>query len=947
MDELLNKVHCMDCIEFLRKIPDDSVDACVTDPPYGLEFMGKEWDNLSKRALSGYHNSATKLHKECDGYGKKGRKAFPAPIVDSSASAQRLMQQWHYEWAVEVFRVLKPGAHLLAFSGTRTYHRLACAIEDAGFEIRDQIHWLYGCLSEDTEILVNDEWRTYKELREGDRVLGYDVESGSLCWQPIQEVVRYDYDDIAYRIKSERTDQLVSKNHHCVVELDEDREGLVFAEQLPKSGAKMRYLRQAVSEILGSCKTKNRTFLFPSMQWNSERAGLEETWSQGQSSMVRRNRETIPSEHKRVGKPSLEGGSDLQAFQGQLRRPEVRQMPSRVSINGEEGRLRDGTQVDCGSGNWQMLETVRGSPSYRPRHKKQLDRELDVVLKQSSTQTLREARFTSTTMARVETVHYKGIMWCIKVPTGAFVARRNGLIFVTGNSGFPKGQNISKFIDKKVGKGKTVRAVPSLLVRPKTDTTIQKGRYADPTRPRPNSDNQVDRTFHIPETEEAKQWQGWNTQLKPAHEPIVFARKPISEKSIVENVLTHGTGAINIDACRIAVNPDVDAVGRQAKRKDRTKPQDVWFEHNNPDNRMAGVLPSGRYPANLILSHHPDCKLVHKGQTTMKMDSVEANVPLMGGKGIYGGLEGTRTVQRYADEPEVWACVEGCPVRVLNEQSGERPSGKSNKDAPVGESSKGVINPMRRGTLTPRFDSGGAARFFYCAKPSPADVAGVHPSGRYPANLILSHHPDCKQIRNGKTIITDKSSQDKEPKMGKDGIYGQYHPETNIRTQYDDEPEVWACVEGCPVRILNEQSKGMGRSPRMIRERKPESQKWAGRPWTEKELTKFEYGDKGGAARFFYCAKPSVAERNAGMNGSRNIHITVKPLSVMRWLVKLVTRRGGVVLDPFLGSGTTAIAAENEGCDWLACDNNEEYCEIAEARIEALGGTQTTLEDFK
>ena len=107
------------------------------------------------------------------------------------------------------------------------------------------------------------------------------------------------------------------------------------------------------------------------------------------------------------------------------------------------------------------------------------------------------------------------------------------------------------------------------------------------------------------------------------------------------------------------------------------------------------------------------------------------------------------------------------------------------------------------------------------------------------------------------------------------------------------------------------------------------------------------YTDMGGAARFFYCAKPSVAERNAGMNGSRNIHITVKPLSVMRWLVKLVTPRGGVVLDPFLGSGTTAIAAENEGCDWLGCDNNEEYCKIAEARIEALGGTQTTLTDFE
>src|SRR5690606_35841584 len=54
------------------------------------------------------------------------------------------MQEWHYRWAVEALRVLKPGGHLLAFGGTRTYHRLACAIEDAGFEVRDWLMWLYG-----------------------------------------------------------------------------------------------------------------------------------------------------------------------------------------------------------------------------------------------------------------------------------------------------------------------------------------------------------------------------------------------------------------------------------------------------------------------------------------------------------------------------------------------------------------------------------------------------------------------------------------------------------------------------------------------------------------------------------------------------------------------------------------------------------------------------------
>lgn len=91
---------CGDCREVLSALPPDSVDACVTDPPYELGFMGKGWD-------------------------KAGVAFDPAT------------------WKA-VLRVLKPGAHLLAFGGTRTYHRMACAVEDAGFEIRDSLHWFYG-----------------------------------------------------------------------------------------------------------------------------------------------------------------------------------------------------------------------------------------------------------------------------------------------------------------------------------------------------------------------------------------------------------------------------------------------------------------------------------------------------------------------------------------------------------------------------------------------------------------------------------------------------------------------------------------------------------------------------------------------------------------------------------------------------------------------------------
>ena len=122
-----------DCIEVLRSLDADSIHACLTDPPYGLEFMGKEWDGAGgfRRSLSqadvGRKNDFGRLSQRGPEY-----RATP------------LYQSWCEAWAREVYRALRPGAYLMAFGGTRTYHRLACAIEDAGFEIRDQFAWMYS-----------------------------------------------------------------------------------------------------------------------------------------------------------------------------------------------------------------------------------------------------------------------------------------------------------------------------------------------------------------------------------------------------------------------------------------------------------------------------------------------------------------------------------------------------------------------------------------------------------------------------------------------------------------------------------------------------------------------------------------------------------------------------------------------------------------------------------
>lgn len=91
-----------DCTIRMQDLQNNSIDAVVTDPPYGLAFMGKDWDDVSKIKL------------------------------------------FHHKWAAAVLRVMKPGAHILSCGGTRTYHRMVVALEDIGLEIRDAILWIYG-----------------------------------------------------------------------------------------------------------------------------------------------------------------------------------------------------------------------------------------------------------------------------------------------------------------------------------------------------------------------------------------------------------------------------------------------------------------------------------------------------------------------------------------------------------------------------------------------------------------------------------------------------------------------------------------------------------------------------------------------------------------------------------------------------------------------------------
>ena len=294
-------------------------------------------------------------------------------------------------------------------------------------------------------------------------------------------------------------------------------------------------------------------------------------------------------------------------------------------------------------------------------------------------------------------------------------------------SGFPKSMNVGKIVDKKlrgVGVGKSDPKSPLHgTKRQKIDGSNAKHDMS-PLYKTQNVEYEYEHDI-------SKQWDGWGTALKPAHEPLVLARKPLSEKSIADNVLKWGTGGINIDECRVEGN-------------------DAKYPDSNP------VMNSGKYAQN----------------ENAKRKTV---------------------VRKSRDEKGVWT------------------------------------------------DDNSASRYFYCAKTSKAEK-----------NQGLNNFP----IKN---------------KKGGGG--------TSNNVWYEDD--------------VNSASGKFGS------EKAP----------------------------------------------SKNVHPTVKPIKLMKYLCRLITPKGGTVLDPFMGSGSTGMAAKEENFEFVGIEKEEQYFTIASARIESVD-TKSTLEGF-
>jgi DNA modification methylase len=216
--------------------------------------------------------------------------------------------------------------------------------------------------------------------------------------------------------------------------------------------------------------------------------------------------------------------------------------------------------------------------------------------------------------------------------------------------------------------------------------------------------------------------------------------------------------------------------------------------------------------------------------------------------------------------------------------------------------------------------------------------------GRWPANLIFTHTEDCKVVGYKKVPAPVINRWTDGAKPFGNGAGHPFESEQMGDADGMEEIPIYECAEGCPVKELDEQS---GVIPQSYRKSRRDVSESSGVNWRipHPEGRPIGYRDSGGgASRFFgqiqpetpfqYVAKASRKERNLGLlPGEQNKHPTVKPLKLAEWLVKLVTPKGGVTLDPFCGSGTVCIAAIRCGCNYIGVDKDRESCATAIQRI--------------
>ena len=267
----------------------------------------------------------------------------------------------------------------------------------------------------------------------------------------------------------------------------------------------------------------------------------------------------------------------------------------------------------------------------------------------------------------------------------------------------------------------------------KCQTLDATGRYSPTKHP----------AITAPATDAARQWQGWGTALKPAWEPVILARKPLTG-TVAGNVLKHGTGAINIDGCRVHGG---SSAGGSVSGANAFGQDSGWNEHENRPTEIDRSMTAGRWPPNVLLTHDQHCK--RSGSREERRNVPTMPVQAGPGHATIGARLGAQSTTSVTESIEAWECVQGCPVAALDAQSGERPGMASGGEGARDASMFGVGGVTKPETV--RGDTGTASRFFPQFQAGAADVPFYYTAKASTAERTVglderSVHPTMKPV---------------------------------------------------------------------------------------------------------------------------------------------------------------------------------------------------------
>lgn len=791
-------IHHVDCTVGLQFLPDASVDSIVTDPPAGIGFMGKDWDG-----------------------DKGGRDQWVA---------------WLRGVMAECHRVLKPGGHALVWALPRTSHWTATAIEDAGFEIRDVVMHLFGCVTPDTEMLTAEGWKTHSDLRAGELVASVQPD-GALRYAPLRAVSTYPFDGDLVRIKARGTDQLLTPGHR------------VWAQ-----GIRAKWRRIDVDAELSSWSADQLAAGDGPLGWRLPLAA--QTYEAEKSIGIDtaalygwvlteghfHNDSPAVSIYQNVGTKA----DEIRALLGRLEIPHSEYGRTRIY----RGELRDTVQFYLRVGPWsdRIRRDLEGRKPVPPMWLARLPRDeaealfgalisgdgswsgpdsgafyqksartrawfqaLCCHLGYRTTENAAKCAVSFCTAKSSVDVHktpyhrarwcsrvpYTGNVWCPTTIDGTWVARRAGCVFITGNTGFPKSLDVSKAIDKQRTEDREPVRVVCRAIRAAMDARALKSRH-------------LVEHFGGCHARLIDHWAARDTDSQPAL-PTWEQWQKLRE-------------LLPLDA---ALDPEVWRLnGRKGTPGEAYQSRDVTGEYESPTPGFGE----------------------HRFETrdNLRRDKASTDAARQ--------WSGWGTALKPAAEH--WILARKPLVGTVAANVLEHGTGALNIDA-CRTSAEG-LHEVTQGKGSHGEDGWGMARNVYTV-----------PSGRWPANVTLDEDAAAMLDEQSGELVTNA---------------GKVRPD----------------------------HAGMG---------------FHGGSGSSREIK----ASKGGASRFFYVAKPSKAERGDG-----NTHPTVKPIALMRWLARLITPPGGLVLDPFAGSGTTALACKAEGFDFVGFEREAEYVEIIRRRLEAM-----------